>query len=53
MDDHLLTARDQVGSQRVGREHRVSAGVVRDREHVDPRVRREVSRKLQDPAASL
>ena len=46
VDDHLLSARDQIGPQRVRREHRVTARVVRDREDVDPGIRGEVPREL-------
>ncbi len=51
VDDHLLAARDHVGAERVGREHRVPARVVGDRQHVDPRVVGELPRELQHPAA--
>ncbi len=47
VDDHLLPARDEVGSERVGGEHRVPARVVRDREHVDPWVRGEIPRERE------
>ena len=35
MDHHLLTARDQVGAERVSAEHGIAAGVVGDRKGVD------------------
>ena len=53
MDDHLLAPRDQIGPERVGREHRVPARVVGDREHVDARVGRELPRHLHHPAAAV
>ena len=53
MDDHLLAARDQIGPERVGREHRVPARVVGDREHVDARVGGELPRHLHHPAAAV
>ena len=53
MDDHLLAARDQIGPERVGREHRVPARIVGDREHVDARVGGELPRHLHHPAAAV
>ncbi len=53
MNDHLLAARDQIRPEGVGREHRVAAGVVRDREHVDARVGGELTRDLQNPVAAV
>ena len=53
VDDHLLPARDQVGPERVGREHGVPTGVVRDREDVDPWVGGEIPREREHPCASL
>ena len=47
VDDHLLPARDEVGPERVGREHRVPAGIVGDREHVDARIGGELARELE------
>ena len=47
MDDHLLPARHQVRPEGVRREHRVAAGVVGDREHVDPRVLRELAGEIE------
>ena len=42
----------EIRAERVGREHRVAARVVGDREHVDPRIGRELARHLEDlPAA--
>ena len=45
VDDHLLPARDHVRAERVGREHRVTARVVRDREHVDPGIVGQLARQ--------
>ena len=53
VDDHLLAARDQIGPERVGREHRVPARIVGDREHVDPRVGGELARRLHHLAAAV
>ena len=47
VDDHLLPARDHVRPERVGREHRVAARVVRYREHVDPGVLGQLPRKCK------
>ena len=44
---------DEVGAERVGREHRVPARVVGDREHVDARVGGELARELQHLAARV
>ena len=44
---------DQVGPESVGREHRVPAGVVGDREHVDPRVLRELAGELEHLRAAV
>ena len=41
----------EVGAERVGREHGVPARVVGDREHVDPRIVRELAREPQQLAA--
>ena len=52
VDDHLLAERQKVAPERVGREHRMPTRVVRDRQHVDPRVRRELARlRLERTAA--
>ena len=50
VDDHLLAARDHVGAERVGREHRVPPGVVGDRQHVDARVVRQLAREVEHAA---
>ena len=52
VDDHLLARGDQVGSERVRREHRVAAGVVGDREDVDARIGGELARDLDHAAAA-
>ena len=53
VDDHLLPARDQVGAERVGREHRVATGVVGDRQHVDPGIIGQRARLVDQRAAAI
>ena len=52
VDDHLLAALNQVGSERVRSKHCVAARVVGDREHVDPRMLRELTRQRQNVLGS-
>ena len=53
VDDHLLAARDHVRPERVRGEHRVTARVVRDREHVDPGVVGELARQGQQLGSAV
>ena len=53
VDDHLLAARDHVRPESVGCQHRVAAGVVGDREHVDPWIGGERARELEHPRAPV
>ncbi len=53
VDDHLLAARDEIGAERVRREHRVAAGVVGDREDVDARILRERARSLEHLSSAV